>query len=282
MADKIFEYHPSDVVSLNIEDFNGPIDTLYQLIVSNEEYGEKYSISTFPLHLVTNQFVVYLSQLDRIDMDVASDFIKIGTVLLKLKAAALARAQTEEIEEEEEDTDESELRRRLEIYKIVQDNVINLKSREKIYRINRKPKFTDADAIIVIDKFNLDALLDAFGVVAMRQEEKKIADGIKSIPKDRYPVSEEALRVTKLVYEKKKVGFYSLFEDHPDKSQVISAFQAILRLVSKQVLLTEQEEGKEIQIKFNPEFDVDGVNLELLAADDQEGINKEDNKEENK
>ncbi len=55
-----------------------------------------------------------------------------------------------------------------------------------------------------------------------------------------------------------------------------------MRLVSKQVLLTEQEEGKEIQIEFNPEFDVDGVNLELLAADDQEGLNKEDNKEENK
>ncbi len=275
MADKIFEYHPASVVSLKIEDFSGPIDVLYKLITENDAYGSLYDIRTFPLHLVTDQFVFYLGQLDKIDADVASDFIKIATTLLKIKASVLAYVPVDDDGEEFEAIDfdaETELRRRLEIYKIVQDNVQILKSREKINRINRQPKYSDSDAIIVINKFNINKLLDAFGEIVMLMDERvqnPLGMQNKTIPKDPYPLSEESVRLTKMLHTKKKVGFYSLFDKKITKGQVISDFQALLRLVSKQVLLVKQESDKdEIEIEFNPELDVEGVNLEALASVD--------------
>ena len=275
MAEKIFEYHPASVVSLKIEDFRGPIDVLYKLITENDAYGSLYDIRTFPLHLVTDQFVFYLGQLDKIDADVASDFIKIATTLLKIKASVLAYVPVEDEGEDFEATDsdaEAELRRRLEIYKIVQDNVQNLKSREKLNRINRQPKYSDSDAIIVINKFNIDKLLDAFGEIVMLMDERvqnPLGMQNKTIPKDPYPLSEESVRLTKMLHSKKKVGFYSLFDKKITRGQVISDFQALLRLVSKQVLLVKQESDKdEIEIEFNPELDVEGINLEALASID--------------
>ena len=49
-----------------------------------------------------NQFVAYLNTLEKLDTEIASDFIKIASLLLKLKADALVRPEIIDVEEEEE------------------------------------------------------------------------------------------------------------------------------------------------------------------------------------
>ena len=168
--DKIFEYHPASVVPLVIDENEPPvaIDVLYTILTSSKDYGTKYTLETIPLHLATDQFVAYLASLDCYDKEIASDFITMGTTLLKIKAEALLRVPQDDIEVEEDSFAEELLRRRLLVYKIVKENESRLKEREKLYRINRRPKYTDADAIIVINQFDMAKLLDAFGVVLYR------------------------------------------------------------------------------------------------------------------
>ena len=116
MADeKIFEYHPASVVPLVIDENEPPvaIDVLYTILTSSKDYGTKYTLETIPLHLATDQFVAYLASLESYDKEIASDFIQMGTTLLKIKAAALLRAPQEEIEEEEDSYAEELLRRKL-------------------------------------------------------------------------------------------------------------------------------------------------------------------------
>ncbi len=265
--DKIFEYHPASVVPLFLADDEPPvaIDVLYTILTSSKDYGTKYTLETIPLHLATDQFVAYMASLQAYDMEIASDFITMGTTLLKIKAAALLRVPQEEIEEEEDFFAEEMLRRRLLVYRIVKENEAKLKEREKLYRINRRPKFTDADAIIVIDKFDLAKLLDAFGVVLYRIDEKDVALQIKRIPKDRYPVEEQVRKLAAVMANKKKAGFYSLFDKTVNRSEVISTFQALLRLMSKQVVFAEQEGNEEIQLTFNPEYEDKEIDFDALG-----------------
>ena len=266
--DKIFEYHPANVVPLYLGGEDEPpvaIDVLYTILTSSKDYGTKYTLETIPLHLATDQFVAYMAQLEAYDMDIASDFITMGTTLLKIKAAALLRMPQEEVEEEVDYFAEEILRRRLLIYNIVKENESKLKEREKLYRINRRPKFTDADAIIVIDKFDLAKLLDAFGVVLYRIDEKDVALQIKRIPKDRYPVEEQVRKLAAVMSTKKKAGFYSLFDKTVNRSEVISTFQALLRLMSKQVVFAEQEGNEEIQLTFNPEYENKEIDFDALG-----------------
>ena len=266
--DKIFEYHPANVVPLYLDGDNEPpvaIDVLYTILTSSKDYGTKYTLETIPLHLATDQFVAYMAQLEAYDMDIASDFITMGTTLLKIKAAALLRMPQEEVEEEPDYFAEEILRRRLLIYNIVKENEEKLKAREKLYRINRRPKYTDADAIIVIDQFDLAKLLDAFGVVLYRIDEKDVSLQIKRIPKDKYPVEEQVRKLAAVMAGKKKAGFYSLFDKDVNRSEVISTFQALLRLMSKQVVFAEQEGNEEIQITFNPEYENKEIDFDALG-----------------
>ena len=109
MADeKIFEYHPANVVPLYFEEGEPPvaIDVLYNILTSSKDYGTKYTLETIPLHLATDQFIAYMAALKAFDMDIASDFIQIGTTLLKIKSEALLRVPIEEEPEEEDLYDE--------------------------------------------------------------------------------------------------------------------------------------------------------------------------------
>ena len=270
--EKIFDYHPASVVPLHLVDGEPPvaIDVLYTILTSSKDYGTVYTLETIPLHLATDQFIAYMATLEVFNMDIASDFITIGTTLLKIKSAALLVMPVDDIEQDDEPDLMAEeiLRRRLLVYKIVKENEAKLKEREKLYRINRKPKFTDADAKIVIDKFDFAKLLDAAGVVFFRVEEKKLAQQIKKIPKDRFPIRLQVRKVVDVLSKQKKAGFYSLFDGEVSKSEVISTFQALLTLMKNQIVFAEQEGDKEIQIQFNPEFEGKEIDYESLNIDD--------------
>lgn len=266
--DKIFEYHPSDDVLLNFESFDGPIATLYNMIVNDERYGSEYNIKTFPLHLVTDQFVEYINSLEKLDTDVASDFIKIATALLKLKVAALVKPEIIEDQGEEDDSfAEDELRRRLIIYEIVKKNVEKLKEREKLYRINRQPKYTDADAIIVIENFNMQKLVEAFGQVLLRIDERDEAIRIKRVQPDKYPLESQVKKVASLLQEKPKRGFFELFGQNVSRSEVISTFEALLRMMSKQMISAQQEGHEEMKIELNEEYIGKEIDFSLIISE---------------
>lgn len=266
--DKIFEYHPSDDVLLNFESFDGPIATLYNMIVNDERYGSEYNIKTFPLHLVTDQFVEYINSLEKLDTDVASDFIKIATALLKLKVDALVKPEIIEDQDEEDDSfAEDELRRRLIIYEIVKKNVEKLKEREKLYRINRQPKYTDADAIIVIENFNMQKLVEAFGQVLLRIDERDEAIRIKRVQPDKYPLESQVKKVASLLQEKPKRGFFELFGQNVSRSEVISTFEALLRMMSKQMISAQQEGHEEMKIELNEEYIGKEIDFSLIISE---------------
>ncbi len=84
---------------LELGDFSGPLDLLYFLIES-----QKIDIYDIPIASITAQYMAYLSGLDSLDMDLASDFLVMAASLLDIKSRMLLpRKCDEEVEDPRQD-----------------------------------------------------------------------------------------------------------------------------------------------------------------------------------
>jgi len=82
-----------------LQNFEGPLDLLLFFIKR-----EEVEIQDIPISRVTDQFIEYLSLLDELDLEVASEFILMAGTLMSIKAKMLLpRPETEDDEITEED-----------------------------------------------------------------------------------------------------------------------------------------------------------------------------------
>ncbi|MEG1536475.1 MAG: segregation/condensation protein A [Clostridia bacterium] len=269
----IFEYHASDVLKFNLGDFEGPIELLYTLIVKEG----KFDILTFPLSKITSQYMQYMHNVAKLDIDIASDFVSVATTLLEIKSKdVLPKIEEFDCDEEEIDygDEEEELRRRIIIYGLFKEKADVLKLREARNRFHRKPVYSDDDAIIVIKRFNFDTLIDTYGQLLMRLNEQERDMATKKIQKDKHTVEEKITYITTRILSQKKMKFNELFGAVSNKMEVITTFQALLELMKKQVVKTMQESDySDINIELNDEFDVENIDLEELTK--IEGVENE-------
>ncbi|MEG1575776.1 MAG: segregation/condensation protein A, partial [Clostridium sp.] len=97
-------------ISYKLENFEGPLDLLLHLIEKN-----KVSIYDIPIVLITEQYLAYVSHMEKQDLDVVSDFLVMAATLIAIKSKMLLPA--DEPEDEEEEDPRAELVRRLLEYK---------------------------------------------------------------------------------------------------------------------------------------------------------------------
>ena len=107
---------------INIETFQGPLDVLLGLISKQKVKIEEVSIAE-----ITDQYMEYLGEMEKLDMEIASEFIVMASVLLFIKSKSMLPKQTEESDEEDP---EEELRRRLIEYKTIKEAAFLLSQRE--------------------------------------------------------------------------------------------------------------------------------------------------------
>src|SRR5580704_8880195 len=81
---------------VKVAQFEGPLDLLLSLIEQRQ-----LDITTIALAEVTEQFLAYLKQLEKIDPTVLADYLSIAAKLLVIKSKAIL--PTLELEPEEED-----------------------------------------------------------------------------------------------------------------------------------------------------------------------------------
>ena len=94
--------------SIKIDNFQGPLDLLCHLIDCN-----KMNIYDIKISEITDQYIEYLNQMEKLNLEIASEFLIMASTLLYLKSKKLLPKQ--EIEEEE--ITEEELIRRIIDYK---------------------------------------------------------------------------------------------------------------------------------------------------------------------
>ena len=269
MANYYEKSHPANNIILNIEDFSGPIELLYELIIGDG----RYDIKTFPLAQITDPYIRHMEQVDKLDMEEASEYIVIAATLLEIKSRAclpVVEMYDDDMDEIDELDPELELRRRLLMFEMFKNQAVKLKEKETLNKFYRKPKFTNADAIIVVNDFSFDKLIEAYGKILLQMTEKEQRQATKKIQKDRFTVADKIEYISKVIIEKKSVVFNNLFEHDITKSEVITTFQALLELMKKQIVTVMQKNfADDILIMLNDSVDQENLDLQQLKQTEE-------------
>ena len=84
-------------LSVKLKVFEGPLDLLLHLIDKN-----KVNIYDIPIVEITNQYMAYIREMQRQDLNIMSEFLVMAATLLNIKARMLLPAEVNEEGEEED------------------------------------------------------------------------------------------------------------------------------------------------------------------------------------
>lgn len=225
--------------AIKIDNFEGPLDLLCHLIDKN-----KMNIYDINLSEITDQYIEFLKEQEKLNLEIASEFVVMASTLLFLKSKNLLPKQ----EEEEEEITEEELIRRIieykkfkEISKVLREKYIIFSNRyygfeEKIDLPKQKLEKKYDEAIIPEIYENL-----------VEKNNEKINQNAKNIEKiaivENYTVSSKVKEMLKVLIKQKKFIFNKLFSiKKKNKQEVVTAFSGLLELSRRSKVSTNQEE----------------------------------------
>ena len=236
------ELNNSNDMSFKIENFEGPLDLLLQLIKQS-----KLSIEEVRLSDITEQYLKVIEQLSSVDMENASDFIEIAATLIEIKSKSLLPRLEEEGSQEDDDVDA--LKKRLMEYQMLKETTEKLKPLENIDRFYKKPE-PDANKFrYVLKDMQLDMLLDAFSRIMLRVNESKKEEEVKEIVKEKFTVHQKISTIKDSLMVRKKVYFSELFSNSISRDEVVTTFMALLELLKLQeIKVVQQDNFAEIEI----------------------------------
>lgn len=225
--------------AIKIDKFEGPLDLLCHLI-------DKNKMSIYDIHLseITDQYIDYLKEQERLNLEIASEFLVMASTLLYLKSKNLLPKQ----EEEEEEITEEELIRRIieykkfkEISKVFKKNYLDFsrryfKSQEEINLPKQKLEREYEKTVIP----NIYEKLIERNRVKLNQNAKNIE---KIAITDNYTVASKVKEIFKVLVKQKRFVFNRLFSiKKHDKQEVVTAFSGLLELSRRSKVETSQEE----------------------------------------
>jgi len=224
--------------AIKIENFEGPIELLCTLIEKN-----KMSIYDINLSEITDQYIEYINQMERMNLEVTSEFLVMASTLLYLKSRKLLPNK----QEEEEEITEEELIRRIIEYKKYKD--ITTKLRESFNAFSNR--FFNMGEEIKLPKQELELTYEPEKIPEVYAEliernEVKLNKNAKNIEKialtENYTVASKLKDMFKELIRNKKFVFNKLFSiKKHNKNEVVTAFTGLLELSRRSKVTTEQE-----------------------------------------
>lgn len=224
-------------ISVKLEVFEGPLDLLLHLLEKN-----KVNIYDIPIVEITEQYMEYIREMKRQDLNVMSEFLVMAATLLDIKSKMLLPKQ-EENEEEEAVDPRAELVQQLLEYKMYKCISYELKDRQMdAERILFKEPTIPEEVAVYEEPIDLEQLIgdvtlaklnQIFQSVIAKQEDK--IDPIRSkfgkIEKEEVSLNDKMLYLEAYAMQHKKFSFRSLLEAQSSKMEVIVTFLAILELM---------------------------------------------------
>ncbi len=225
--------------------FEGPFDLMLFFIERDE-----LDIYDIPIAKITNDFLEYIHQLERMEIEVASEFILFAATLMKIKSKMLLPRP--ELNEEGEEIDpREELIRHLLEYKKYKSVIGDLSQMEE-NRLSRWARGNVLDELKAISKVdNVEAemqdldlykLLKVFQRV-MGKYAARTDDTTHTVVQYPYTIEQQKNLVLDRLILKPRIPFTDFIEMKPDKIFVIYTFLAILELLQLALVTIKIGEG---------------------------------------
>ena len=227
--------------NITINDFEGPLDLLLHLVKTSKM--DIYEINT---SYIIEEYLKYISEMQDLNIDVASEYLVMAAELIHLKSKMLINLDDEEETEEDEFSisSEEELKQKLidyEKYKRSTDSFRKLEENRKEY-LTRSPEniMEYASEIKYDNDLSIEDLLKAFLEYKKRLDNEKPLE--TKITRKELSVKERIKNIREILKVKKKIEFTDLFESFR-KDYVVVTFLSILNMCSNNEIVLSQKDN---------------------------------------
>src|SRR5882724_830778 len=224
------------VYSVKLPTFEGPLDLLLHLIEEHE-----LDVMDIPIAFVASKYVEYITLMEELNIDVASEYLVMAATLTHIKSKMLLPVvPTDQEDEAEIDHDpRAELVRRLLEYQKYKHAAEQLSGNPVLGRdvFLRGVPAPSVEGAAPLAGLSLFKLLDAFQGVLSRA--KTTVD--HQIDFERFSITDRINELSDLLKSRGKVLFEQLFEGSHSRGDLIVTFLAILEMTRLRLTRVEQE-----------------------------------------
>ena len=220
-------YIPPDALEVILEAFEGPLDLLLYLIKR-----QNLDILDIDVSEITRQYTDYISIMQDLKFELASDYLVMAAMLTEIKSQMLLPRVSEVIEEAMDPR--AELIRRLQEYEVFKNAAKNI---DKLTRLDRdiflaRAELSGPDPIILRPTVTLQDLKKALESVDERSRLSKHHEISEEFISTRERMADILSRLNKRTF----VTFGSLFDPVEGKLGVIVTFLAVMELMKERLV----------------------------------------------
>ena len=248
-------------LTYRLDQFEGPLDLLLTLISKN-----KVSITDIPIAIICDQYMEYIEAAQKMDLDIASEFIVMASELMLIKSKMLLP--------HEEGTENDPRREIADALLLYQQAKLAAKELRPLYD-EFSSRFVKGTDDVPPEKglpLNLDPdmLIRALGAVMRRikvaQAERTPTELVNPLIKHKIVSVEEKIEeICSLLEEHEEASLFFLLKDADSRPELVARFMGILELIKlNRILITtvrfvedvaEYDEcGLEMKFALNPDY----------------------------
>ena len=229
-----------------MEDFDGPLDVIFLLLSKN-----KIEIQNVSITAILEQYLAYLEEMKRLDMEIASEFITMASHLMLIKTKMLlSAAEQEEARSELDELRKSLIeRQRKEAIEQIRMAVTWLEPRNEIGRclFVKEPEPLRKDQTYRYQHDTQD-LMRALDNIAERNERRLPPPTVNFkgiVGKEPYPVSKKAGEVLRKLLLRGVERLKNLFRGSRSRSEIVATFLALLDMCKNNTVRLEGDDSGE-------------------------------------
>lgn len=243
---------------VQLKNFEGPLDLLLFFI-----HRDELNIYDIPVSHITREFLEYIRLLEELDLDVASEFIYMASLLMSIKARMMLPSEQDNEEEFDEGDPRYELVQKLLEYKQYKEmaekmTVIDQEAQKKYFRGYPEADEIDTQASgEALREVTLYDLISAFRKVLTDIQRKAVYHKVEKVT---FTVEKQAEFILFKLQETGRISFYDLCIGMDSKLAVVVTFLAVLEMIKEQQinLFLHDEDSTQFHIDLKPVDEIFG------------------------
>ncbi len=249
--------------SETLEDFEGPLDVIFLLLSKN-----KIEIQDVSITAILEQYLQYLDEMKRMDMEIASEFITMASHLMLIKTKMLLSAAEAAEAQSELDLLRQSLveRQRREAIEQIRIAITALEPRNDVGRciFCKQPEPLRRDTTYRYQHTPED-MLRALEEISQRSQRRLPPPTVNFkgiVGKEPYPVSRKAREVVRALMLRGIQRLKNLFKGNRSRTEIVATFLAILDLCkTNSVCLEDDNSGENPNVRLLQEPQTDAEEM---------------------
>lgn len=243
---------------VQLNNFEGPLDLLLFFIKRDE-----LDIYDIPISYITEQFLEFVYLMEELDLDVASEFVLMASMLMSIKAKMMLPREDLDIEEIDETDPRYELVQRLLEYKRYKEVAEKMADIDEETRKRFTRGYNEEDTVEkqatgeALKDVTLFDLISAFKKVLIDIERKNIVHRVERVETT---IEQQTEFVLVTLQKKGKQSFSDLCKTVTNRVIIVVTFLAVLEMIKEQQInLFLEEDPTDFYIDLKPVAEIIGA-----------------------